>query len=338
MTHQQVYNAEVLDWLLQAENPEVAYLTRRDLLKASPTDPEMIAWQEKAHQQGAIAQVLSHMEDEGYWESAGSGYNPKYLSTVWSLILLAQLGGSIHLDDRIRRACTYYMDQAFTITGAFSTSQTPSGTADCLQGNMCWALITLGCEDDRIDHAYEWMARTVTGEGMAAQGEKDAPYRYYAGKCGPLFSCGSNDRKPCAWGAAKVMAAFSVLPVDRRTPLIDRAIGMGTEFLLGIDPMTGEYPHPYTLKPSGNWWKFGFPVFYVADLLQVAEFLAVLGHAKDPRLAGTIEFIRSKQDSIGCWPLEYDYSGKTWLEFGEKKKPNKWVTLRALRLLSLVEN
>jgi hypothetical protein len=31
--------------------------------------------------------------------------------------------------------------------------------------------------------------------------------------------------------------------------------------------------------------------------------------------------------------LEYDYTGKTWVDFGLKKQPNPWVTLRALRVL-----
>jgi len=32
--------------------------------------------------------------------------------------------------------------------------------------------------------------------------------------------------------------------------------------------------------------------------------------------------------------LEYSYAGKTWIDFGEKKQPNKWVTLRAFHILS----
>ena len=34
--------------------------------------------------------------------------------------------------------------------------------------------------------------------------------------------------------------------------------------------------------------------------------------------------------------MEYDYlRGKTWVDFGPRGKPNKWVTLRALRVLKL---
>jgi hypothetical protein len=34
--------------------------------------------------------------------------------------------------------------------------------------------------------------------------------------------------------------------------------------------------------------------------------------------------------------MEYDYTGKTWVDFGPKKQPNKWVTLRALRVLKMI--
>ena len=190
----------------------------------------------------------------------------------------------------------------------------------------------LGYDDPRLKKAYEWMARTVTGDGIAPLEEKDAPVRYYADKCGPDFACGSNNKLPCAWGGVKVMLAFSKLPVKQRTPLIRKAIKQGVDFFFSIDPATAAYPTGYAEKPSGNWWKFGFPVFYVTDLLQIAEALVGLGYGDDPRLSNTLKFIREKQDNEGRWPLEYDYTGKTWIDFGKKKQPNKWVTLRALRV------
>jgi len=35
--------------------------------------------------------------------------------------------------------------------------------------------------------------------------------------------------------------------------------------------------------------------------------------------------------------MEYSYTGKTWGDFGPKKMPNKWVTLRALRVLKYAD-
>ena len=62
------------------------------------------------------------------------------------------------------------------------------------------------------------------------------------------------------------------------------------------------------------------------------EALVGLGYGNDPRLSDTLKTIREKQDSDGRWALEYDYTGKTWIDFGKKNQPNKWVTLRALRV------
>jgi hypothetical protein len=129
------------------------------------------------------------------------------------------------------------------------------------------------------------------------------------------------------------MLAFSQLSRERWTPLIEEAVRQGVEFFFSVDPATATYPSGWSDKPSGNWWKLGFPVFYVTDLLQTVEALARLGYRKDPRLANALAVIRDKQDSQGRWALEYEYTGKTWVDFGPKKQPNKWVTLRALRVL-----
>jgi hypothetical protein len=173
------------------------------------------------------------------------------------------------------------------------------------------------------------MARSVTGEGVAPMEDKKAPLRYYAGKYGPGFVCGANNKLACAWGGVKVMLAFGLLPQTRRTPLIERAIKRGVDFLFSVDPAGAAYPSGWSDNPSRNWWKFGFPVFYVTDLLQNVESLVRLGYGDDPRLANALEVIRSKADRDGRWALEYDYSGKTWVDFGVKKQANKWVTLRA---------
>jgi hypothetical protein len=336
MSWQDQLRGDSVSWLLESDSPGVRYLALRDLMELSAKDAKLKSARKLAYKEGPIAEVLSHMEKAGYWVKAGPGYNPKYLSTVWSVILLAQLGASVHEDARIEKACKHLIDHALAEGGQFSTSGAPSGTADCLQGNLCWALMELGYEHPRLDSAFEWMARTVTGDGVAPQKDKDAPVRYFAGKCGPDFACGANNKLPCAWGGCKVMLALGQVPAEKRTPVIKKAIKQGVDFFLSIDPATGDYPSGITGKPSGNWWKFGFPVFYVTDILQIAEALSALGYGRDKRLANALKLIRDKQNEEGRWSLDYDYNGKTWVDFGEAKKPNKWVTLRALRVLKAI--
>jgi hypothetical protein len=335
MSWQTLLRGDSVSWLLESDSPNVRYLAMRDLFDLPTDDKKLKAARKLAHKEGPIAHVLSKMNEEGWWQRPGTGYGPKYKSTVWALILLAQLGASVKEDKRLKLACKYYLDQALNPGGQISamTNASPSGTVDCLQGNMLWSLIDLGCEDKRMDSAYEWIARTLTGEGVAPMKDKHAPVRYFGGKCGPNFACGANNKLPCAWGGAKVMLALSRLPAEMRSEVIQRAIRAGVDFFFSVDPSTANYPNGWAEKPSGNWWKFGFPVFYVTDILQIAEALVGLGYGRDPRLANTLELIRSKQDEEGRWPLEYNYDGKTWMRFGKMKEPNPWVTLRALKVL-----
>ena len=326
-----------LQWLLDPASPGVRSLALRDLAGLPANDRELKAAQKAAHTQGPIAAILAKMHPDGYWVRPGAGYNPKYFSADWSLIMLAQLGASAALDERIRRACAVLLEKGLTPQGQFTINGTPSGTVDCLQGNMCAALVALGFDDPRLALAYEWMARTVTGEGLAPNTEPDAPLRYFAYKCGPNFACGANGKQSCAWGAVKIMLAFAAWPAERRTPLIERAIQQGSDFLLGTDPAKADYPTRTGAKTSRDWWKFGFPVFYVTDILQIVEALVGLGYGADPRLANALEFVRQKQDAQGRWALEYDYAGKTWVGFGPKNQANPWVTLRALRVLKKAE-
>jgi hypothetical protein len=317
---------QALLWLLDQDNPGVRYLALRYLAGLSSKSRELLSAKKEAYEKGPIGEILKHMNPEGYWDKSGAGYNPKYRSTVWSLILLSQLGASVDDDPRIKKACQYYLDHAFSTANSLSANDTPSGTVNCLEGNMTLALTLLGCTDIRLMQTYDWMAKSVIGDGV----------RYYAYTCGPNFACGVNAKKSCAWGAVKVLLAFGAVSEDKRTSVMKKAIKAGVDFFFSIDPMTAKYPMRTNSPPSRDWWKFGFPLFYITDLLQLAEALASVGYGHDQRLEKTIAFIESKKDDQGRWALEYDYFGKTWGDFGKKREPNKWVTYRALKTLTMV--
>ena len=117
-----------------------------------------------------------------------------------------------------------------------------------LQGNLSWALPTLGYNHPGLTSAYEWMARTVSGEGIAPKTERNASVRFYAAKSGPNFACGANLDLPCAWGATKVMIAMAQIPREYRTPLIENAIQSGIEFLFSVNPAEATYPSGMTGK------------------------------------------------------------------------------------------
>jgi hypothetical protein len=331
--------ADPTDWLLEEDEPGVRYLALRDIVEAD--EKEIKAARRKAHRKGPIATILAEMSPEGYWIKPGNVYANKCRGTVWSIISLAELGATAEEDKRVGATCSYLLNQSLLKCGQFSPRLIPSNMGLCLQGNMLLSLMDLGYRDSRLNTAYEWMARRVTGEGVPTRVNPDGlapaegvpgPFRYLK-YIGPQFACRTNKNLPCGWAGVKVMMAFSRLPVERRTGLIKRAIETSIDFFLSTDPSTAGFPGHKTGVPDKRWWQFRFPSFWGADILQIAEAFTGLGYGRDPRLANTFDLILSKQDENGRWPLEYVDYHKMWVKYGSVNKPNKWVTLRALRVL-----
>jgi len=332
----QLVKGDPLTWLLEEDldSPGPRYFTLTDLYDLPITDQEVIDARMAIMQRGPVPVILKAQEPDGFWVKPGPGYNPKYRSTVWSVISLAQLGADPD-NEGVHRAGEYLLSHAVAKTGAFSMTGTPSGTIYCLAGNLIAALLDLGWQGDpRLASAIEWLARATTGEGMAPATDKKATPRYLkSGICGPTFACSANNKLPCAWGGLKAMKAFTKITADDRSPLVQKAIKAGVEFFFSRDPAQADYPMGWNEKPTRNWWKFGYPLFYIADLLEILDVLSVLGHGEDKRLETAYQLLLDKQNEEGRWPLEYTYNGKTWVDVEEKGKPSKWVTYRALRVL-----
>jgi len=319
-------HADPLPWLLEQDpvNPGVRYFALRDLLDRLEDDVAVREARAALMATGPVPAILDAQHAEGYWARPGSGYTPKYKSTVWQIIFLAELGAD-PADERVQRGCQYLLSHSIAANGAFSITEppAPSGVIPCLNGNLLHALRRLGCGDDpRVRKALHWLAWATIGEGI----------RYLqSGTSGPCFACSANRGQPCGWGAAKAMRALLAVPPEQRTPAIERAMGVGAEFLLSRDPAVADYP--YTERVSSTWFKLGFPLSYWSDVLEITGVLTELGYGGDQRLSHALQFILSKQDDQGRWKLENSLHGKMWADIEEQGKPSKWITLRALRLL-----
>ena len=129
------------------------------------------------------------------------------------------------------------------------------------------------------------------------------------------------------------MRALTRIPERDRTPQVNQAIKVGTDFFFSRDPADADDPMGWSEKPNCSWWKFGYSLFYISDMLEILEVLSALGFAAYARLDNAFQLLLEKQDDQGRWPLEYTYNGKTWVDVEEKGKPSKWVTPRALCVL-----
>jgi hypothetical protein len=96
--------------------------------------------------------------------------------------------------------------------------------------------------------------------------------------------------------------------------------------------------YKYLRNPDGSrkekfgWKRFGFPLFYNSDILDVLLSLARL-NILDSRIQDALAVIINTQQPDGKWILKHTFNGKFWCDIEQKGKPSKWITLRALQVL-----
>ena len=329
-------NGDPVSWLLEPDEtqPAIRYYALRDILGLGDSDSEVKAARAAIMKSGPVPAILAAQQPEGYWDRPGDNSGPKYRGTEFSLSFMAQLGAD-GADPRVQAGCEVLLSHCIAGNGGLSWNGTPSGFEQCMAGLMGAALIDFGWLDDqRLQTAMEWLAQTVTGEGVADASKRDTNKRYYRSRnSAPLFACALNGHLPCAWGAIKTLLALSKVSPARRTRNMQAAIEQGVDFLLSHDPAVADYPFGMGNRPSSSWFKFGYPIGYITDMLENLEALAALGQAGNPGLDNALDLVISKQDRQGRWALEHTYNGKMWVDIEKKGQPSKWVTLRALRVL-----
>ncbi len=80
--------ADVLDWLLQPDNPPVRYLTLTNLARKPPESPEVRKARARLMDYSVTQEILRHA-DEFSRDREDREYN-KYTGKYWQLIFLGQ--------------------------------------------------------------------------------------------------------------------------------------------------------------------------------------------------------------------------------------------------------
>jgi hypothetical protein len=186
------------------------------------------------------------------------------------------------------------------------------------------AFFLLGYEDPSLVDSLEALAGMVSSDGFCCRFNAPSSIPAHRG-----------EGLPCAWGATKALATFAAIPPEQRSPAVQAAVRSGISFLLGGDLVSGDYPS--ASGPSRLWGRFGFPLGYHSDLLELLDVLGRLGAtamapAFEPKVEEALALVLKKRDSAGRWSSEY-HLPNTWATFGSVGLPNKWVTIRALRAL-----
>ena len=83
------------------------------------------------------------------------------------------------------------------------------------------------------------------------------------------------------------------------------------------------------------WTRLEYPYFGYG-LIPALDALARLGYkGDDPRIAGALDYLLSRQLPNGTWPLDKERA-RLPFDVGRPGEPNKWLTLDALKVVKLL--
>ncbi len=313
---------EVVDWLLEEDQPSVRYRTLTGLLGKKESDKEVQAARKAIPETGWAADILEKQDKGGWWIREDRLYRPKYLSTNWMLLVLADLGMTRD-DPRIKKSADLWIQRFAAADGGFGIDSNKASHL-CTAGNTARGLVQFGYADHAAVRAsFGWFVKNASHLGG--------------------WSCFGSGRNLDSW---EPMSAFAVLPRAKWTADMEATVAKAAEFYLQRElHIQGDHYEP--------WYRFHYPNHYYYDLLVGLDFMTALGYTRDPRLQHAIGVVKKKRRSDGRWNLDAvhpDVEGATAEWFAKHPKeaptpfalekpgqPSKLITLRAMQVLRRLE-
>jgi len=297
--------ADHVDWLLAKDDPSVRYFTLTDILEKPENDPEVRKTKGDIMEIGLVPKILAKQREGGYWEAPENFYiRSKYKGTVWQLIILAELGADGE-DERVRKACEFILKNSqdresggFSHLGDEVDGGRHSAVLPCLTGNMTWSLVRFGyLEDPRVQRAIDWIITYQRFDDGVERAPKGWPYDGRERCWG---------RHTCHMGVVKALKALAEIPPNRRSQGVKNTVEEGVEHILKHHVHKRSHDLKRISKPG--WLRFGFPLMWNTDVLEVLGILTKLGY-KDERIREAVEDVgKHLQRTL---PSEHRTKGQT---------------------------
>jgi hypothetical protein len=313
--------SSVIGWLAGSD-PSIRWQVLRDLLDVP--ESEWTAERAKVQTEGWGARLLSCADQDGQW--AGGAFVPcDFDYREWQEV-----------------------GQPWTAT-TFSLSQLREFGLDPASDSARRAVELIGV-NSRWDHAGEpyWAGEVeecingrVVADGAYFGVDVSSIVGRLVGECldDGGWNCERANGSVRSSFAATINVLEGLLEYERATGGTPQSRGgrrSGEEFLLERNLFrrlsTGEpaderflsFVHP-------NRWRY--------DILRALDYFcaaaALTGAAPDPRLGEAIDHVRSRRLEDGRWCLDWSPPGRVWFDVdGGTGEPSRWVTLRAMRVLS----
>ncbi len=321
-----------VEWLLEGE-AYIRYRTRRDLLGLSDDDPNVAADRAAMLADPLVEGLVCELQG---WPGPAIASHKSASQFFHKLTFLADLGLDRH-DPGIGSVIERVM--------ALRSAEGPFGlqlnigaahggsTENALAWALCdtpliqYALLKFGHgQDERVEAA----GRYLMGLGRLDEGRSGWPCAV-SGSLGGWRGPGKKD-DPCPFANLAMLKMTAQHDGWRDAP----ETHAGAEAILSLwrNSLTR---HPYIFYMGNDFRKLKTP-FVWYDLLHVLDVLTQFPWLKDDtRLDEMLEVVRTKADAQGRFTAESVWQPWDAWEFGQKKRPSRWITLLAQRILARCE-
>jgi hypothetical protein len=295
----------VIDWLLDAD-PSIRWQVMRDL---TDTPSAVIAAERsRVASEGWGARLLDQQRPDGNW---GDGVTtPIWWSNLYTLVFLRDLG--IDPMNARARSAVDLVRRRVTWGPEFGDSPFFEGEVEpCINGRVVALGAYFGERSDRL--VDRLLSEQLVDGGWNCEAERGSVRSSFHTTICVLE------------GLLAFEQAFGVQPAvtDART----RAQEYLLERRLLRRLSTGDVIEP-------TWTQFAFPTLWHYDVLRALDYLRAAGARPDQRVEEAVASVRARRQDGARWLLDVRHRNTLHEEFaGTVGAPNRWITLRALRVL-----
>jgi len=303
-----ILSPSVLEWLLQGD-PAIRWQVMRDVM--SSTKAEVHAERARTSQEGWGAQILKEQNPNGLF--AGGLYNPKWISTTYSLLLLRRIG-ILPETENIQKSCQILLEKGLYQDGGINYFKSMTCSETCVTGMILSILSYFHYKTDKYGPLLDYLRREQLPDG-------GWNCRRYQGAHHGSFHTTIN--------VLEGLTEYLQFQDENRDEILfarDRAVEFLLQHRLFRSHRTGKVI-------DSKMTRLSFPPRWRYDILRALDYFQISKIPYDSRMDDALEILQKRKQEEGRWPLQQRYPGRTFFEMEEIGKPSRWNTLRALRVL-----
>ena len=295
----------VIDWLLDAD-PAIRWQVMRDLTGA-PADA-IAAERARVASEGWGPRLLDQQRPDGQW---GDGVStPFWWSNMYTLLYVRDMG--VDPTSARARAAIDRVRSHVTWGPEFGNSPFFEGEVEpCINGRVVGLGAYFGERSDRL--VDRLLGEQLEDGGWNCEAERGSVRSSFHTTICVLEGLLAFER---AFGADSVVTAARARAEEY---LLERRLLRRLSSGDVIDTA---------------WTRFAFPPLWHYDVLRGLDYLRAVGVRRDARVDEAVAIVRDRRQDDGRWRLDVRHPDTLYQELaGVVGEPNRWITLRALRVL-----